>query len=199
MSGVDSSPDMIANAKTRLPAVDFQLADIAAWKPDTRFDVLLSNATLQWLPDHEGLFPHLVRQLAPGGTLAVQMPDNLNEPCQTAMWKVGAGASWGRKLAAASNVRTVIEPPSWYYDLLQPLCSRVDIWITVYQHPLAGPDAVVEWFKSTGLRPYLAVLEPDEQADYLERYRRAVAAAYPVQVDGSLLLAFPRLFIVATR
>jgi trans-aconitate 2-methyltransferase len=197
--GVDSSPDMIATARARLPAVRFELADAASWAPGGPVDLILSNATLHWLPDHASLFPRLASLLAPGGTLAVQVPDNLDEPCQRAMWEVAAGAPWGPKLAGAREVRTRIGSPSWFYGLLRPACARVDIWRTVYHHPLAGPQAVTEWFQSTGLRPYLAALEAGERADYLRRYREAVAAAYPVQPDGSLLLAFPRLFIVASR
>ena len=196
--GVDNSPDMIAAATARLPAVRFERADAAIWTPDGPVDLVLSNATLQWLPDHERLLPHLLSLLAPGGSLAVQMPDNLTEPCQELMWRVAEGARWGHKLAGARDVRNKVGTADWYYALIAPLCARVDIWRTIYHHPLAGPDAVVEWFKSTGLRPYLAALDGAEQSEYLERYRAAVAAAYPIQADGTLLLPFPRLFIVAT-
>jgi trans-aconitate 2-methyltransferase len=195
---VDNSPDMLAAARKRLPAVWFQLADAAAWRPDDPLDLILSNALLQWLPGHERLFPRLLGLLAGGGTLAVQMPDNLGDPCQEAMWRVGEGAPWAAKLAGARGERTGIGSPGWYYGLLAPRAARVDIWTTVYQHPLAGPDAVVEWFKSTGLRPYLARLDEAERADYLDRYRAAIAQAYPALPDGTLLLPFPRLFIVAT-
>jgi trans-aconitate 2-methyltransferase len=88
----------------------------------------------------------------------------------------------------------------WYYGLLHPVCARVDVWRTVYHHPLAGgADAVVEWFKGSALRPFLAKLDAAEQAAFLRRYRDAIAAAYPAFDDGTLLLPFPRLFIVATR
>jgi trans-aconitate 2-methyltransferase len=115
------------------------------------------------------------------------------------MWRVAEGAPWGAKLEGARDVRTKIGAPGWCYGLLKPLCARVDIWTTIYNHPLAGPDAVVEWFRSTGLRPYLARLDEAEQAEYLDRYREAVARDHPLQADGTLLLPFPRLFIVATR
>ena len=196
--GVDNSPDMIATATKRLPDTAFELADVTTWRPDRPVDLALSNATLQWVPGHAAVFPHLLTLLAPGGSLAVQMPSNGDEPCHRAMWGVAEGAPWGDKIVRARASRTRVEPPGFYYGLLRPLVARLDIWLTVYQHPLAGPDAMIEWFKATGLRPYLAALDPDERVDYLERYRAALAAAYPIQPDGMMLLPFPRLFIVAT-
>ena len=196
--GMDRSPDMLAAARRRLPDTPFELGDLATWTPAAPVDVALSNATLQWIPDHGAIFPRLLTLLAPGGTLAVQMPANGGEPCHQAMWQVAEGAPWGDKIMRARESRTRVEPPAFYYLLLRPLCARLDLWLTVYQHPLAGPDAAIEWFRSTGLRPYLAALDEAEQADYLGRYRAAIAAAYPLQPDGMLLLPFPRLFIVAT-
>ena len=198
VSGIDTSPDMIATARRRLPEVPFELGDLTTWSPGEPADLILSNAVLQWVPDHAAVFPRLLDQLAPDGTLAVQMPINGAEPYHRAMWEIAEGAPWSDKVLAARDSRPGVAPPAWYYGLLRPLCARIDIWITVYQHPLAGPQAVIEWFRSTGLRPYLAALEPDEQEDYLDRYRAAVAKSYPLQPDGLLLMPFPRLFIVAT-
>jgi trans-aconitate 2-methyltransferase len=198
--GLDSSPGMIAAARKRLPRLRFEIAALEDWDPLTAPDVILSNAVLQWIPDHAGLLPRLLSKLAPGGTLAVQIPDNLDEPSQQLMREVAARGLWAEKLAAAASARTPIESPGWYYSLLRPLCANVNIWRTTYYHPLAGgPDAIVEWFKSTGLRPFLAPLDEREQASYLSAYREAVARAYPALPDGSVLLPFPRLFIVATR
>ena len=93
-----------------------------------------------------------------------------------------------------------MESASWYYGLLRPHCTRVEVWRTTYHHPLTGgADAVVEWFKGSGLRPFLAPLAAAEQAAYLDRYRTAVADAYPALPNGTVLLPFPRLFILATR
>ena len=91
-----------------------------------------------------------------------------------------------------------IEPAAWYYRLLRGRCSRVDVWRTTYHHPLAGAAAIVEWFKGSGLLPFLAPLDAAERADYLDRYTRAIEAAYPA-ADGMVLLPFPRLFVVANR
>ena len=196
VSGVDSSPDMVAEARRRLPGLAFELADIAAWQPAGPCDVIFANAVLQWLPDHARLLPRLVQQLRPGGSLAVQMPDNLDQPSHTLMQQDGP---WRARLEAVAGVRSAISSPSWYYGLLRPQCGRVDVWRTTYHHPLDGADGIVEWFKGSGLRPFLAALQADEREPYLQRYRAALAEAYPVQPDGTALLAFPRLFIVATR
>jgi trans-aconitate 2-methyltransferase len=196
--GLDSSADMIEAARERLPEVRFDVADLTTWDDPGPYDLILSNATLQWLPAHETLFPKIVGTLAHGGHLAVQMPDNLDEPSHRLMREVGEAGPWADKVKGAS--RTERFDPRRYYALLSPLCSRVDVWRTTYYHPLrGGADAIVEWFKGSALRPFLAALNDDERGDFLARYRNAVATGYPALDDGTVLLPFPRLFIVATR
>jgi len=198
VSGMDSSPDMIEAARKRLPQFQFDVSDISTWDAPGPYDLILANAVLQWVPDHERLFPALVAKLAPGGSLAVQMPDNLDEPAHRLLREIAADGPWAPTLKGLE--RTVRYGAGWYYALLEPLCARVDVWRTVYHHPLAGgADAVVEWFKGSALRPFLAELDDAGQTAFLQRYRDAIAAAYPALADGTVLLPFPRLFIVATR
>ena len=200
VTGLDSSPDMIVAARARLPQLRFEVADISTWDAAGPFDAILANAVLQWLPDHAGLLPRLAAKLAPGGSLAIQMPDNLDEPAHRIMREVAADGPWAPKLAAAASMRAEMGTPGWYYGLLRPHCARVDVWRTTYHHPLAGgADGVVEWFKGSGLRPFLAPLDAGEQAGFLAEYRSRIAEAYPVLADGSVLLPFPRLFMVGTR
>jgi trans-aconitate 2-methyltransferase len=200
ISGIDSSPDMIAAARARLPRVPFTIGGIEEWKGDEPFDVIMANAVLQWVPDHARLLPSLVGRLASGGSLAIQMPDNLDSPAHRLMRDIAAQAPWARTLAAASAARTPIGDANGYYAMLRPLCSRVDVWRTTYHHPLpGGAAAVVEWFRGSGLRPFLEPLDAVSRAAYVGRYTAAVAQAYPALPDGSVLLPFPRLFIVATR
>lgn len=196
---LDSSSDMLAAARKRLPSVRLELADIAAWDDPGPFDVILANAVLQWLPDHATLLPRLAARLQPGGSLAVQVPDNLDEPAHRLMRELAADSAWSAKLAGAAKARTERHDAEWYFRTLKPLCAKVDVWRTVYHHPLAGAVAVVEWFKGSGLRPFIDPLNESERAAYLERYTAAIAQAYPAQPDGTVLLPFPRLFIVATR
>ncbi len=198
--GVDSSAEMVGAAQARMPGVRFTVAAIESWDDPGPFGVLLANAVLQWVPDHAALLPRLAARLAPGGSLAVQMPDNLDEPAHVLMRQVAADGPWAAKLAGAAGMRTGMGAPRWYYGVLRPHCRRVDVWRTTYHHVLpGGADAVVEWFKGSGLRPFLAPLDPAQRAGFLDRYRAAVADAYPPLPDGAVLLPFPRLFIVGTR
>lgn len=199
ITGLDSSADMIAAARRRLPCVGFDIGDIGKWAPSEAPDFILSNAALQWVPDHATLLPRLVGCLAAGGVLAVQIPDNLDEPSQVLMRRVAEEAPWADRLASAAGERTIIESADWYYRLLRPLCARIDIWRTTYYHALAGADGVVAWFSGTGLLPFLAPLNDPERARYLELYRDAVAAAYAALPEGSILLGMPRLFFVVRK
>ncbi|MEC9367756.1 MAG: trans-aconitate 2-methyltransferase [Pseudomonadota bacterium] len=199
VEGLDSSPDMVKQAHARLPGIRFQTADLNRWTPDTPYDVIFSNAVLHWLPDHESLLPRLMKQLSPGGSIAFQMPDNLDEPSHSSMRDVAALARFKAKLGSADGERTAIGTPDDYYRILKPLGARVDIWRTVYTHVLDGAEAIVEWFKGSGLRPYLARLDEGERAEYLAAYLDRIREAYPPQPDGKVLLAFPRLFVVAGR
>ena len=198
--GIDSSSDMIEAARRRLPHVGFEVADLRAWKDAGPFDVILANAVLQWVDNHQSLLPALIEKLSPGGALAVQMPDNLDEPAHRLMREVAADGPWSAKLAAASAARAPLAGAAWYYELLRPLCSKVDLWRTTYCHFLAGgAGALVEWFKGSGLRPFLEPLSDAERSAFLERYTAAIAKAYPKVADGSVLLPFPRVFLTAIR
>ncbi|SEM37456.1 trans-aconitate 2-methyltransferase [Pseudomonas sp. ok272] len=198
--GLDSSQDMIDAARQRLPQVRFDTADIATWSEPGPFDVIFANAVFQWLPDHARLLPSLVAKLASGGSLAIQMPDNLEQPPHRMMREVAANGPWASKLADVAGQRTTLADANSYYQMLCTCSSRVDVWRTTYHHPLAGgPAAVVEWFKGSGLRPFLEPLDEAQKAQYLAQYLDAIEPYFPVLADGSVLLPFPRVFIVATR
>lgn len=197
VTGLDSSEDMVAAARKRLPDLNFEVADIGAWTPSQQYDVILANASLQWLPDHATLYPNLVGKLAEGGHLAIQTPDNIQEPAHRLAREVAADARWAGKIGSTQHLPR--HSASYYYELLQAHCSRVDVWRTTYFHPLAGAAAVVEWFKGSALLPYMAPLDAEERAAFLTKYQAAIAEAYPALADGTVLLPFPRLFIVASR
>ncbi len=202
ITGLDSSPDMVTAARKRLPQIDFFIADIAPWpesKPlNERFDVILGNAVLQWLPDHAALLPRLVARLTPGGRLALQMPDNLDEPAHVLMREVAAAGPWAEKLAHAADARAPRHEARWYVECLRPVTAHVEVWRTTYYHALADASAIVEWFKGTGLRPFLDPLDAAEREAFLGLYLEAVTRAYPPLEGGGVLLPFPRLFITAT-
>jgi len=201
VTAIDSSPAMCAEARQRLAQARIQARvverDLEDWDEGS-WDVILSNAVLQWVPNHAQLLPRLIGRLTPGGSLAVQMPDNLDEPAQRLMLDVARRPPWAARLAHAAGARTEIQHPEWYFDLLHPLVDRVDVWRTTYYHTLPGHDALVEWFKGSGLRPFLQPITPSEQASFLAEYRAALEVAYPMRTSGRVLLAFPRLFFVAS-
>lgn len=197
--GLDSSPEMLAAARERLPHVTFVEADISTWAPEAPVDLLYANATFQWVPDHRQVLKRLFAGLPAGGVLAVQMPDNVaSEPSHTLMRAAALEGPWAEKFRAPI-ARETIGTPSDYYNLLHGSVARIDIWHTLYNHPLAGAGAIVEMIRSTGLRPYLARLDQQEQAQFLARYEARLADAYPQLADGRVLLRFPRLFLVAVR
>lgn len=199
ITGLDSSPAMLEEARRTLPALTFVEADLAAWEPDTAPDLIFANAVLQWLPDHARLLPRLAGFLAPGGCLAVQMPDNLDEPSHRLMREVAEEPPFRGALADAAGARTTLGSFQDYDAWLSRAGCTVDLWRTTYVHPMQGHRGIVDWVRSTGLRPFLAPLSPEQQAEYLARYEEALRQAYPAQEDGRVLLPFPRLFIVARR
>jgi len=200
ITGIDSSPDMIEAARKRLPHVRFETVGIEAWSAAGPFDVILANAVLHWLPDHAALLPALARRLSVGGALAIQMPDNLDGPAHRLMREIAADGPWARKLSAAAMARTPLSSPEWYYALLRASCGAANVWRTTYHHALpGGAGAIVEWFKGSGLRPFLEPLDEAEREAYLARYQAAVARLYPPLADGSVLLPFPRLFMIGIR
>ncbi|GAP36589.1 trans-aconitate 2-methyltransferase [Piscinibacter sakaiensis] len=197
--GVDNDPAMLASARERLPAVRFDAGDIADWAPPEPPDLLFSNAALQWVGDHETLIPRLFGLLAPGGVLAVQMPDNRDEPTHRLMRELAAAPRYATHLGDAAALRTGRLPLAAYYDLLAPQAADVDAWRTTYQHRMDSAASIVDWVSATGLRPFVEPLPAAERAAYRAEYGHAIDAAYPVRADGRRLLAFPRLFFVACR
>jgi trans-aconitate 2-methyltransferase len=135
--------------------------------------------------------------LARGGALAVQMPDNLLEPSHVLMRETAAAMPFSAKLVKAA--RAPLPSVGSYYELLCGSSARLDIWHTAYNHPLADAAAIVEWVKSTGLKPFLDPLDEAERQEFLAAYHARIAAGYPPRSDGKVLLRFPRLFIVAVR
>jgi trans-aconitate 2-methyltransferase len=195
--GVDSSPDMLDKARKRLPQVKFMQADLARWMPPADADVFYSNATFQWIPDHIPVLQRLLQALPEGGALAVQMPDNVNEPSHRSMREVAAVGPWADRLK--DTPREQLPTVQAYYDALRPHARHVDIWHTHYQHPLDGAEAIADWFKGTALRPYLDPLSEAERPEFLVQYKALLSKAYPAQCDGKSLLRFPRLFMLAVR
>lgn len=197
--GLDSSLDMLARARERAEDIDWVEQGVQDWSPATPPDLIFTNAALQWAPDHEALMPRLVGTLAPGGVFACQMPISFVAPQHTILREVAAEARWADRLADVRGVRPVAEAED-YYGWLAPICASVDIWSTTYLHALTGEDPVVDWMLGSGLRPYVEALSSDaDRSLFLDAYRRRLKPAFPRRSDGTTLLPFPRLFLVARR
>ncbi|MDR6756031.1 trans-aconitate 2-methyltransferase [Mycoplana sp. BE70] len=197
--GIDSDADMLAAARKRLPNSRFEHGDLARWSPPQPAALLFANAVYQWVPEHVAVFARLMDHLAPGGVLAVQMPDNRGEPNHTEMDATSEDPRWAAHFSADHPRRAPLPPTLAYYNALNAKAARIDIWHTIYNHPMADAAAIVEWVKGTGIRPYLAKLPQDQQEPFLEAYRQRLERAYPKTADGRVLLRFPRLFIVAVK
>jgi trans-aconitate 2-methyltransferase len=197
--GLDSSPDMLRQARERLPQCKFLEADIASWQSGPRADLLFANASFQWIPDHPQVLRRLLEALPAGGVLAVQMPDNTREPSHALQREVAANGPWADNPHIKAAARRDLPAPEIYYDLLRPVCSKIDIWRSIYEHVMASPHAIVEWFKGSALQPYLSPLDAASRERFLAVYTERITAAYQPRFDGKVLLRFPRLFVVAVR
>jgi trans-aconitate 2-methyltransferase len=127
------------------------------------------------------------------------MPDNTTEPALALMRETASAGPWAAPLAKAAAARDDLPTTGAYYDLLRPLCTRLDIWHTVYNHVMAGPQGIVEWFKGSALRPFLSPLDDEMRSGFVADFMARIARAYPARFDGKVLLRFPRLFILAVR
>lgn len=196
--GVDYSEDMIRKARESYPDMDFRLCDITSELDRLeRYDVIFSNACLQWVPNHETLIPRLFDRLNLNGTLAVQMPMNGAETLFQIIDGVVSEPKWG-----FSSMR--IEPngtltPEAYFDLLSSCTDRFDIWETVYYHSMPSVEAMMEWVKGTRLRPYLNVLDKDQAGHFEQEIAARAAKAYELRPSGKIIFKFRRFFFTATK
>jgi trans-aconitate 2-methyltransferase len=197
--GVDHSQQMLARAEEGppQPRLRFVLADLASWEPEAPLDRIVSNAALQWLPDHDALLGRLARMLAPEGALAVQVPHNRGEGVFRALDELVLEAPWRERLKAAGP-RPAIETPHFYAERLLGLGLHVELWETIYHHRLAGPLEIVEWMKGTTLRPILSALAPAEQQEFSDELVERAAKIHPRGPHG-VFFPFRRLFFVARR
>ena len=196
ITGVDGSPQMLAEARKTQADIGWEEIDVAGWNPPAKFDLVFSNAALHWLDEHPALFARLCGNVGGGGVLAVQMPRNFAAPSHTLMYELASSPPWRDALARLLRPQPVLSPEA-YYGLLAPITRFLDIWETEYLQILEGENPVAEWTKGTWLAPLLAALAPDARTGFESEYRRRVVQAYPRQRDGKTLFPFRRLFIVA--
>jgi trans-aconitate 2-methyltransferase len=200
--GVDNSPQMIEAAMAEAgpgrgvaARLAFALADIRDWQPRRPVDVFISNAVLQWVPGHLTLLTSWAGWLAPGGWLAFQVPGNFDQPSHTILRDLASSPRWESRLRGVALNRQAVDPGA-YLDLLASAGCEVDAWETTYLHVLPGEDAVLEWYRGSGLRPVLAALPEAEAAEFTGEYAARIREAYPPAPYGTVL-PFRRVFVVA--
>jgi len=197
LTAIDSAPEMLKQAAATPSSIRWVEADLRSWAPPEKVSLLFSNAVLQWVDDHETLFPRLMGMLVPGGILAVQMPRNFDAPSHVLMREAAQAGPW------AASLKPLLRPdpvgsPAAYYDRLA-LLSRddLDVWETEYLHVLSGEDAVLAWMRGTALRPLLTALSGADREEFERACAERLRRAYPCRADGHTLLPFRRIFIVA--
>jgi trans-aconitate 2-methyltransferase len=201
ITGIDSSPNMLIKARAALPHVTFAQADLRSYVPDEPVDLFFSNAVLQWIPDAERIpvMTRMIKALPSGGVFAFQVPDNFYELSHGAMRETAADGPWAAMLQTTSPLRIPFPSPQTLYDELKPHLTTIDIWHTHYHHILDDHQAIVEWVKGTGLRPFIDPLSGEHREKFLQAYLDRVKQAYPKLHDGKVMLRYPRLFVVGVR
>ena len=197
--GLDSSEDMLAQARASGVRADWQRADFDAWSPSSPPDLIYANAAFQWSNDAVALTMRLFAMLAPGGVIALQVPQNFDQPSHMQIRAAVDESPQRDKLIGARQYDAPFAKAPDYARALAPLGAHLDIWTTEYLHLLTGPDPVFRWLSGTGLRPFSQRLEGEERAQFEHSVRIRLAAAYPPEADGRTLFPFRRLFVIAKR
>ncbi len=197
--GLDGSPEMIERAQRDAPDQQWICEDAASFTAEQAYDLVYSNATLQWIPNHRDLILRLWNAVASGGALAVQVPANQESPLHRALMAVAESEPFCEYLDGAKRLFTY-HPAGFYYDLLAPIARRYETWTIEYLHVMQSHHDLLTWYRGTGMRPFLQALEDDRQRDAFETCVLQLARdGYPLQGDGKILFPFRRLFFVAYR
>ncbi len=198
--GIDSSENMIDKARQLYKNIDFRICDAASELSNMqKFDVVFSNACLQWIPNHKVLLSEMFSLLNPNGVMAVQIPVNHDEPIQKIVSELAESPKYKGKLDMQPRVFYMYSAEE-YYDILSGLTKEFNIWKIIYHHTMKSHSDIIEWYKGTGLRPYLQALPCDEdRASFEADVYEMVQQSYPVQKNGDVIFRFPRLFFTATK
>lgn len=196
--GIDSSTEMLSKAEKALPGAKFIKCRVPDGLCDIpgRFDLIFSNACIHWIPDHPSLLRAVFDKLNPGGILAVQIPLTDKAPFYSILNRLVGTAKW-QKLSNIKNFHSL--KPEEYYDELSALSGNFRIWETVYYHTVASAGEIIDWYKGSGLRPYLEALSDSEKDEFLTELTSDVDKTVIKQKDGKVILKMPRLFFTATK
>lgn len=193
--GIDNSADMIRKAREQYPALEFISQDLR--ELTGQYDLLFSNACLQWVPMHDTLIPELLSHLEPGGVFAAQFPMNNAEPLYQIISAVAAEARWGFQNVELDYNGAL--SPYEYFNILSRHCSSFQIWETRYHHAMKDHRAIIEWVKGTRIRPYLAHLDDDGKQAFEQEILERVKETYPVMENGEVIMRFNRFFMAGVK
>jgi trans-aconitate 2-methyltransferase len=195
--GVDSSEEMLAQARKSLPNARFEAGNFETWSPREAPDLIYTNAALHWALDPLDVTTRLFRSLAGAGVLALQVPQNFDKPSHVEMRAAAMDGPWAPKLESVFQPRRL--GASDYARALAPLGADLDVWSTAYLHIFDGADPVLKWISGSALRPYLARLDEHERAGFEANLAARLRKAYPPERDGRTYFPFHRLFVIATK
>jgi trans-aconitate 2-methyltransferase len=199
VTGLDSSPEMIAAARKDHPQGEWIIANAATFRPNRQYDLVFSNATLQWIHHHETLIPKLLSLVAPGGVFAAQVPSTGDSPLAQSLKAVAARPKWSGLTAGCesqNNYRTA----EYYYPILRSLGGPFSLWQTTYYHVLESQQDLIEWYRGTGMKPFLDRLPGDaEKSEFEAEVLAAAAPHFPPQTDGRVLFPFKRIFFTVNK
>ncbi len=197
--GIDNSQEMIKSAHVYYPELNFMLCDASKNLSDLphKYDIVFSNACLQWIPEHKTLLPKLMNLLNPNGVLAVQVPINYNEPIHQVIAQISSSEKWKSKFPNPRIFYTL--RPNEYYDILSEIASDFNLWCTTYCHRMQSHEQLLEWYRGSGLRPYLNILNDEDKSEFEKDIYESIIKVYPIQRNGEIIFNFPRLFFTAKK
>lgn len=197
--GVDNSPAMMERARRDYPELSFRLFDAADsfHTLGAPWDVIFSNACLQWVPDHPALLVKLLDALADGGELAVQIPLQTKAPVHALLRQTAKSEQWAPFFPEIRKTHILDELE--YCELLRRHAGEFSMWESDYFHLLESPSAVLQWYRGTGLRPYLKALPPEKHSEFEQEILAGIESLFPRLHDGTVVFQFPRLFFIARK
>ncbi len=199
VTGVDNSPSMIEKAASEYPDRNWKLLDAGKDKIDEKFDIVFSNATIQWIPRHDKLLRKFHGLLNEGGVVAIQIPLFWDMPLRKSIRETARERRW-ESLTKDATALFTIHNSSRYYDILSEVFKSIDIWETHYIHIMDSHNSILEMIRSTGLKPYLNCLDKDkDKRDFEDLVSKGIKSDYPQQKDGKVLFPFKRLFFIAGK
>lgn len=197
--GADNSENMLESARNNNPDIEFIELDAEndLHSLNEQFDIVFSNACIQWIPDHRKLLRNMFSCLSEGGVLAVQIPDQSSHPVHKIIRDITSSGKWCEKIKNRRNYNNLTEEE--YFDVLSDLTNDFRIWKTTYFHAMPSYDSIIEWYRGTGLRPYLEQLSAEEQAEFIDEIKNSLSEVYRIQKNGEIIFRFPRLFFTARK